>query len=86
MISAGGHVLSGLVLGRIYNENPDMPVGVVAIEFAQRTSLTLRRLGFASGIVPKVATKVLFTSGSIRIRAFSLGPVGGSPDVCRPGP
>ena len=75
-----------LVLGRIYNENPDSPVGVVGIEFSQRTNMTLRRLGFASGIVPKEATKVLFTAGSIRIRAFSLGPVGGSPDLCRPGP
>jgi len=75
-----------LVLSRIYNENADDPTGSVGLEFARRTNLTLRKLGYASGIVPKGATKVLFTSGSIRIRALSLGPVGGSADLCRPGP
>jgi len=45
-----------LVTSRIYNENSDSPVGAVAIEWSRRTSLTLRRLGFASGIVPKGAT------------------------------
>jgi hypothetical protein len=69
---------------RIFNENPSQPVGVVGVEYGRRTSNTLRALGFAKGIVPEGATKVVFTSKPVRIRVFANGPVGGDPDACRP--
>lgn len=72
-----------LMVGRIYNENPEQPVGVVGVEYQRRTSDTLRALGFASGIRPKVATKVVFTADG-RIQRFANGPFGGSSEVCRP--
>lgn len=74
-----------LEFSRIVNENPDQPVGVVAVEYARRASDTLSALGFRSGIKPQLATKVVFTTrGPVRIRAFANGPVGGSPESCRP--
>jgi hypothetical protein len=73
-----------LTPSRIFNENPSQPVGVVGVEYGRRTSNTLRGLGFAKGIVPKLATKVIFTAQPVRIRVFANGPVGGDPNSCRP--
>jgi hypothetical protein len=72
-----------LTLARVYNENPSGGPAV-GVEFSRRTSNTLRALGFRNGIRPKVAAKVIF-SGSGRIRNFAFGPVGGDPQLCRPG-
>lgn len=75
-----------LEISRVANQNPDQPVGVVAVEYARRTSDTLRALGFGAGIEPQLATKVLLTNrGPVSIRTFANGPVGGSPESCRPG-
>lgn len=75
-----------LEVSRVADENPAQPVGVVGVEYARRTSDTLRTLGFRSGIEPQLATKVVFTTrGPVLIRVFANGPVGGSPEFCRPG-
>jgi hypothetical protein len=68
----------------IFSENPAQPVGVVAVEYARRTSNTLRALGFSAGIVPKLASKIVFTAQPVRIRAFANAPVGGDSNFCRP--
>jgi hypothetical protein len=69
---------------RIFNDNPSQPVGAVGVEYGRRTSKTLRALGFPAGIVPKLATKVVFTPKPVRIRVFANGPVGGDSNLCRP--
>jgi hypothetical protein len=69
-----------LTLAGISDENPEQPVGVVGVEYERRTSDTLRALGFAAGIVPRVATKVVFTAEG-RIGRFVNG---GGADLCRP--
>lgn len=69
---------------RIFNENPSQPVGVVGVEYGRRTSNALRALGFPAGIVPKLASKVVFTAQPVRIRVFANGPVGGDSNLCRP--
>lgn len=69
---------------RIFDENPAQPVGVVGVEYGRRTSNTLRALGFPAGIVPKGATKIVFSAQPVRIRVFANGPVGGDPNLCRP--
>jgi hypothetical protein len=71
-----------LQLSRIVNENPDDEL-VAGIEYARRTSTTLQRLGFGNGIMPKLATKVVFTADPVRIAAFANGPVGGDPHSCQ---
>jgi hypothetical protein len=73
-----------LIVARIYDENPEQPVGVVGVEYQRRTSDTLRALGFAAGIRPKGATKVVFTADD-RIQRFANGPFGGSAELCQPG-
>jgi hypothetical protein len=75
-----------LALERIANENPDPLTGshVVAVTYSRRTSDTLRSLGFADGVVPGLASKVVFTPSDDRIRAFANGPVGGDQQSCRP--
>jgi hypothetical protein len=74
-----------LGIARLWNGNADQPVGVLGIEWAIRTSKTLRRLGFAQGIVPRLSAKVVFTRGfPARIYAFANGPDGGDPGLCRP--
>jgi hypothetical protein len=73
-----------LTLTRIFNENPAQPVGAIGVEYGRRTSNTLRALGFPAGIIPKVATKIIFTAQPVRIRVFANGPVGGDPNSCRP--
>jgi hypothetical protein len=74
-----------LGIARIFNENADQPVGVLGIEWAIRRSKTLRRRGFAHGIVPQLSAKVVFARGfPPRITAFANGPGGGDPNSCRP--
>jgi hypothetical protein len=74
-----------LRIAQVLNENPDQPVGVLAVEWANRSSETLRRRGFPQGIVPKGGAKVVFTRGSPpRIMAFANGPAGSDQNVCRP--
>lgn len=74
-----------LTVARIGNGNPAQPTGVVGIEYSRRISRTLRALGFVAGIKPALASKVVFTEqGPIRILKFANGPVGGSPEFCRP--
>lgn len=75
-----------LEVSLIADENPAQPIGVAAVEYARRTSDTLRALGFRTGIEPQLATKVVFTTrGPVLIRTFANGPVGGSPELCQPG-
>jgi hypothetical protein len=63
-----------LTLARIYDENPDQLTGVVAVEYARRTSDTLRKLGFPNGIVPQAGQKlpIRFASGRARFPFFGL--------------
>ena len=76
-----------LALGRLYNDNADAPSGALAVEVSRRTSNTLRRLGFPSGIVPKNSVKILFSSSTAaRIRSFSIAPGGANAEFCRPTP
>jgi len=74
-----------LEVARIWNANPEQPTGVVGIDWAKRTSNTLRSLEFPAGIKPQLGAKVVFTTTRpIRISRFANGPVGGSPESCRP--
>ena len=77
-----------LVLESIRNENPDPTSGshVVAASYSRRSSDTLRSLGFAGGIDPQTATKVVFTATDDRIRGFANGPFGGPLSLCEPRP
>jgi hypothetical protein len=72
-----------LEVASIRNENPGEEL-VVGVEYANRSSDTLRRLGFSRGITPKVATKVIFRSNPTRIGSFANSPLGGDPNLCRP--
>jgi len=67
-----------LTLRRIYDENPEQPVGVVAVEYALRTSDTLRKLGFPNGIVPQVGQKLVFRfeGGVAKFPVFGLASIG----------
>lgn len=67
-----------LTLRRIYDENPEQLVGVVAVEYARRTSDTLRRLGFPNGIVPQVGQKLpfRFEGGVAKFPLFGLASTG----------
>jgi hypothetical protein len=74
-----------LTIGRVANEDPNFPTGALAVDYARRTSDTLRALGFGAGIVPKLGTKVVFAKGKpVRIAGFGNGPLGGSREFCRP--
>ena len=75
-----------LRIARVFNENPDQPVGVLGVDWAKRNSKTLRRRGFRQGIVPRLSSKVAFTrrGSRPRIMVFANGPGGGDPSVCRP--
>ena len=75
-----------LIASRIVNENPAQPEGVVLVEYARRTSDTLRALGFPNGIEPQGATKVVFTRAiPPRMLVFGNGPGAGPPEpLCRP--
>jgi hypothetical protein len=67
-----------LTIGRIYDENPAQLTGVVAVEYARRTSDTLRKLGFANGIVPQAGQKlpIRFEGGLARFPFFGLASTG----------
>jgi hypothetical protein len=66
-----------LGIARLWNGSAAQPVGVVVAEWAIRKSRTLRRLGFAHGIVPQLSAKIVFTRGfPPRIAAFANGPGG----------
>jgi hypothetical protein len=69
-------------ISRIANENPSN-TNVVGVSYIKRQSLTLSKLGFADGIQPQLATKVIFASDHARILAFANGPIGGSPEACQ---
>lgn len=74
-------------IGEIFNENAVFGP-VVGVQFSNRSSDTLARLGAPHGIVPKEVAKVVLTSDMAQIRAFALGPGGADPgvisDVCSP--
>jgi hypothetical protein len=75
-----------LDIGQVFNDNPAQLTGGLGIDYARRTSKTLRALGFPRGFKPRLVTKVAFTpSKPIRIRTFALGALGGPPELCRAG-
>lgn len=76
-----------LEVSRIDNENPDPVSGrhVIGVTYSRRTNLTLAKLGFGDGIVPKLASKVSFTPEPTLIQSLGNGPYGGDPEFCRPG-
>lgn len=72
-----------LVIGRIFNMNPDSD-RAVGVDFANRTSEAIIRAGAPSGIVPQVSAKVVVDPTGMRIAAFANGPGGAAPaDVRR---
>jgi hypothetical protein len=73
-----------LTISRIYDKNPEQPLGVVIIEYARRTSDTLRELGYPRGIVPQFASKVAIDgrAGRLKLIAFANGPGGGPDPAC----
>ena len=56
---------------------------VLGMPVINRTSDTLRALGFTQGIRQQIAAKVILSSDGLRIKAFANGPGGGDPDLCR---
>ena len=72
-----------LSIERILNQNPG-ETHVAGVTFARRTSNTLRSLGFAQGIQPKLVAKVVVYYQPTRIIAFANGPGGGDQRFCRP--
>jgi hypothetical protein len=72
-----------LDIRQIYNFNADQPIGVAGIEWARRSSDTLRALRMGDGIAPQLGAKVVFDH-SDRIKSFANGPEGGSASFCRP--
>lgn len=74
-------------IGSIFNEN-DVFTPVVGVEFANRSSDTLARLGSPGGVVPSGVAKVVLTPDMKQIRGFFLGPGGADPgtisEACGP--
>lgn len=54
----------------------------IAVTFERRTSDTLRRLGFTSGIVPRLATKAILSADGRMLDAF-VNASTSSADACR---
>ena len=80
-----------LIVASIDDNNPmNAAHHVVGVTYVKRTSDTLRALGFADGMTPPLATKVILTADGQQIQRFANGPVGASRDfvdrVCRPSP
>jgi hypothetical protein len=73
-----------LTIGRIFDENPAQPVGVVGVEYSRRTSDTLRKLGYPNGIVPQASQKLPlhFQGGLAKFPFFGLA----SPSAPTPNP
>jgi hypothetical protein len=69
-----------LTLGRIFDQNPSQPVGVVGVEYVRRTSDTLQKLGYPNGIVPQVGQKLVFRfeRGVPKFLTFALASTGAS--------
>jgi len=76
-----------LEVGRISNENQDPSSGqhVIEVTYSHRRSMTLANLGFKDGIIPMLASKVIFTTEPTLIQSFANGPYGGDLTLCRPG-
>lgn len=68
----------------ISNSNPDPASSAIGIEFARRSSDTLRMLGLNDGISPKLLTNVSFSGAPERIAVLALGSVGGDRFACTP--
>jgi hypothetical protein len=67
-----------LAVGSIFNENAVF-TRVVGIEFANRSSDTLARLGFPTGVTPATDAKVVLTPDLSQVAAFNLAPGGADP-------
>lgn len=67
-----------LTLGRVYDENSAQPVAVVLVEYARRTSGTLKKLGYPKGIVPQIGQKLpfRFERGLPKFPFFGLASTG----------
>lgn len=76
-----------LEVDRISNENQDPSSGkhVIEVTYSHRGSMTLANLGFRDGIIPTLASKVIFTTEPTLIQSFANGPYGGDVTLCRPG-
>lgn len=71
-----------LILGGIFNDNPDQPLGVLGVSFSRRSSDAIAHAGHPNGITPSTGAKVKFDAGGL-ITEFNNGPYGGLPDSCR---
>jgi len=71
---------------RIENGNTDASSAAIGVVFAQRSSDSLRALGFPDGVRPQSGAKIEFTgSGTgLRITVFANGPGGGPSELCAP--
>jgi hypothetical protein len=67
-----------LTVGSIFNAN-EVFTPVVGVEFANRSSDTLARLGFPGGVVPSLSAKVVLTPDMTQVGGFNLGPGGADP-------
>jgi hypothetical protein len=77
-----------LTVARIFSESPVFGP-VVGVEFGNRSSDTLARLGFPRGIAPQTIAKVVLTPDLSQVAGLNLGPGGADPGVvaqaCTPG-
>jgi hypothetical protein len=69
-----------MVIGGIFNVNPDSD-RAVGVEFSNRVSDTIVRLGAVGGVIPGVVAKVVFDADGHRIATFANGPFGADPAV-----
>jgi hypothetical protein len=67
-----------LAVGSIFNEN-GVFTPVVGVEFANRSSDTLARLGFPGGVTPATVAKVVLTPDMSQVGGFNLAPGGADP-------
>jgi hypothetical protein len=69
-----------MVIGRIFNMNADSDLAV-GVEFSNRVSDTIVRLGAVGGVIPGVVAKVVFDTEGHRIAKFANAPFGADPAV-----